>query len=317
MRLGVFIGRFQPLHEGHVSVITRMVVECDLVLVLIGSANTARSVRNPYTFVERREHFQRMFGSKVLVAPINDHPYDNDAWVKEVRATIGVYLAADIKSVTLFGHMKDGNDYLKWFPEFNYCDMPSTFDTSGSAIRDKALVERSLPQEVLEEHDYAEAEKALFKDYPYANALHFVTADAVVTCGSQVLLVLRKDAPGRGLWALPGGFKNADESALDCARRECEEETSIKNVNFDRSETFHCPSRHLQNSNIPRVTIAFHGTVSELDSPIEGDDAAAAAWFDAQWAVDNLQMFSDHRWIICKLLELELTPAHITGAEFK
>jgi bifunctional NMN adenylyltransferase/nudix hydrolase len=315
-KLGVFIGRFQPLHAGHVSIVAEMVTKCDLVLVLIGSANVEPSLRNPYTFAERREHFRRMFGSRVLVAPLNDHPYDDDAWQKEVRATIGIYLGEDACNVTLFGHAKDGNDYLYWFPEYHYQEMENSHHVSGTEIREQLLLERNLPESVLEEYAYTESEKAMFKDYPYADSLHFVTADTVLTCNGKILLIRRKNSPGRGSWALPGGFKNANESALACAKRELEEETGVRNARFRGSETFHCPSRHMQNNGIPRVTIAFWATLEEYIAPIAADDAEDCAWLEVQSAIDTLRLFSDHRAIICKMLDVKLTPAHVTGAVY-
>lgn len=50
------------------------------------------------------------------------------------------------------------------------------------------------------------------------------TADAVVInlVSEEILLIQRSDT---GEWALPGGFLNKDESALEGARREATEET--------------------------------------------------------------------------------------------
>jgi bifunctional NMN adenylyltransferase/nudix hydrolase len=56
----------------------------------------------------------------------------------------------------------------------------------------------------------------------------FVTVDAVVVQSGHVLLVKRKAMPGAGLWALPGGFLNQEETLLDGAIRELKEETKIK-----------------------------------------------------------------------------------------
>jgi 8-oxo-dGTP diphosphatase len=42
-----------------------------------------------------------------------------------------------------------------------------------------------------------------------------------------VLLVRRAQDPGRGLWALPGGYLNPHEAPEDAARRELQEETAV------------------------------------------------------------------------------------------
>ena len=55
------------------------------------------------------------------------------------------------------------------------------------------------------------------------------TADAVVinAVARRILLIQRKDTHQ---WALPGGFVNPDEQAIDAARREAEEETGARLV---------------------------------------------------------------------------------------
>jgi bifunctional NMN adenylyltransferase/nudix hydrolase len=56
----------------------------------------------------------------------------------------------------------------------------------------------------------------------------FVTVDACVVQSGHVLLVQRKAMPGRGLWALPGGFLESHERIEDAIYRELIEETSIE-----------------------------------------------------------------------------------------
>ncbi len=46
----------------------------------------------------------------------------------------------------------------------------------------------------------------------------------------QLLLVKRKKEPQKGFWALPGGFIDDGESAIQCALRELEEETGLKGI---------------------------------------------------------------------------------------
>lgn len=45
---GVFLSRFQPIHNGHLYIIEKMAKECKNVLVIIGSSNEFGTDRNPY-----------------------------------------------------------------------------------------------------------------------------------------------------------------------------------------------------------------------------------------------------------------------------
>ncbi len=44
----------------------------------------------------------------------------------------------------------------------------------------------------------------------------------------KIALVLRGENPGKGLWGLPTGFMEIDETAEQAARRECLEETGLE-----------------------------------------------------------------------------------------
>ena len=53
--VGVYIGRFQPLHKGHLNIITEGLINNDLFIVIIGSAGKHDS-KNPFN-AEIRERF--------------------------------------------------------------------------------------------------------------------------------------------------------------------------------------------------------------------------------------------------------------------
>ena len=49
----VFIGRFQPYHNGHHTVVTEALRRASFLVLLLGSAHRPRCTRNPWTFAER------------------------------------------------------------------------------------------------------------------------------------------------------------------------------------------------------------------------------------------------------------------------
>jgi ADP-ribose pyrophosphatase YjhB (NUDIX family) len=54
-----------------------------------------------------------------------------------------------------------------------------------------------------------------------------VAVAALITKGSQVLLVRRANNPARGLWTLPAGFVDAGEDTIAAVEREVLEETGL------------------------------------------------------------------------------------------
>src|SRR5512136_151330 len=73
---GLVVGRFQPFHKGHLSVLREALGKCDEIIVVIGSAEDSHTERNPFTAGER---FQMILSSltseeraRTLIVPIRD-----------------------------------------------------------------------------------------------------------------------------------------------------------------------------------------------------------------------------------------------------
>lgn len=299
--LGVFIGRFQPLHQGHQVVINNMINNTDRQLILIGSSNNTGTVRNPYSYETRSEQIKKMFPS-ITTAPLNDYLYNDAQWFTKVRSTIEDYAKSD--HVIVYGHTKPDNEYLSWFTNYTYVEIDPECDTSGTAIREIAGEHRLLPHTAQEDFDFYQNEKLQFKDYPYPETLNFVCADALVaTMDNEILLIKRKNAPGKGKWALPGGFKNNNETFYECAARELLEETGINidNINYKttKSRLFDSPRR--AHGGILRTTMCRMYIISNKVPIAANDDAAEVEWFQLNTVLNDLDMFHDHRDIISEL----------------
>ncbi len=132
-------------------------------------------------------------------------------------------------------------------------------------------------------------------NYEYARPA--LTSDCVVFGLDQddlkILLIQRAIAPFKNQWALPGGFIHVGEDIDDCARRELEEETGLKNIFLEQLATIGTPDRD------PRehvVTVAYLALVNLIDHPpTAATDAKNAAWF----ALDDLPKLAfDHEKIL-------------------
>jgi len=144
--------------------------------------------------------------------------------------------------------------------------------------------------------------------YTYAYPRPAVTADCAVLSKINdkwhLLLIERKDNPYAGCWALPGGFMNIDETLEQCAARELEEETGLKNVTLEQVHAFSDLDRDPRGRTI---SVLFYGIVSgDHEKILAGDDAASCRWFP----LDNLPpMAFDHRKMVEMLMKKKIVQA--------
>ncbi len=80
-----FIGRFQPLHLGHVKVLEWLSERYDDVLVVIGSADKGVTKDNPFTLGERMEMFLRTFGRRFALCGVPDTNGGSSLWGAYVK----------------------------------------------------------------------------------------------------------------------------------------------------------------------------------------------------------------------------------------
>ena len=113
-----------------------------------------------------------------------------------------------------------------------------------------------------------------------------------------VLLIERKSPPFEGMWALPGGFIDMNETLEETALRELQEETGISGVKLKQFHTFSTVNRDPRHRTITTVFIGF--TDNKAAKPEAGDDAAKVEWF----ALDNLPTLAfDHAMVMEMLKE--------------
>ena len=88
MKRGFYIGRFQPYHNGHQSVLEHLAEEVDEIVIGIGSAQLSHQVSNPFTAGERVLMITRSLSSldkPFYVIPIEDIQR-NALWVSHVKS---------------------------------------------------------------------------------------------------------------------------------------------------------------------------------------------------------------------------------------
>lgn len=318
-KVSVYIGRFQPLHKGHTSILNKMFEsEDDLGVILIGSSFQARTIKNPFTFGERAEMIKGYLKSigvsedRYQIWALRDQPYNDSKWIQSVQehveTALGIFneqafFDAQIeqknpiiqmgreREVVLVGSDRDSSTwYLKAFPQFKLglsepAPIGRSLNATGvraemfSSPHDKYLVlgHKAVPsfwddlpsssqqfilkfvgtkehKVLCDEFAFIEKYKQSWKAAPYEPI--FSTVDAVVIQSGHVLAIQRGALPGKGLWALPGGFVGQRDRLEQAAIRELIEETGIKvpeqvlKGSIKAKEIFDAPDRSLRGRTI-------------------------------------------------------------------
>ncbi|HNN27515.1 MAG TPA: bifunctional nicotinamide-nucleotide adenylyltransferase/Nudix hydroxylase [Agitococcus sp.] len=327
----VFIGRFQPFHIGHAKVLKQALAQSAEVIVLIGSARQPRNTRNPFSFAERKAMILASLSPdeavRVHCQPLNDCLYNDALWVKSVQEAVQVVVQQQNSTkqakIGLIGHQKDQSSYyLKLFPQWQSVDVDNHFALSATPLRDNYLLGAMPNNELLplgtqqflaefmanEQYQHLQAEALFIQHYkqawdkaPYPPV--FVTVDAVVVQAGHILLVERKARPGKGLFALPGGFVDQGETLIAACIRELREETRLKvpepvlHGSLKAQQVFDEPNRSARGRTITHAFKFELNPDSGLPKVKGGDDAKSAFWLPLS-QLEPEQLFEDHYHII-------------------
>jgi 8-oxo-dGTP diphosphatase len=113
--------------------------------------------------------------------------------------------------------------------------------------------------------------------------LYPITVDSVVFGYAEgelkVALIERKIDPFKGMWAIPGGFMEGNETVEETALRELKEETGLENIYL---EQFHVFSAHGRDPRGRTIMVAFFALIdSEKYQMVASEDALEAKWWPA------------------------------------
>ena len=264
------------------------------------------------------------------IVPMDDMTYNNNGWIAQVQEIVAFQCQElelpDDPKIGLIGCNKDSSSfYLKLFPTWDFEDVSFLDNLNASDIRDTyfsvnpASYHRMVPQAVdtfleyfretptmdqlMREFYFVEQYKLSVQKYPRIEH----TVDAVVVQSGHVLLIRRRAKPGKGQWAIPGGFVNPDEFLVDAMIRELREETKIKvpepvlRGSIVTQKTYDDPYRSARGR---IITQAFYMKLQDQTSlpKIKGsDDADKAKWVPLS-ELEPTNMFEDHFWIIQDML---------------
>lgn len=332
----IYIGRMQPPTKAHIANVIKALELSKFVIVLFGSSFQPRTVKNPWVWHERAAMLLNQLPpektGKIKCRGIKDFRYNDQEWARQIQHIVkNETIGYDKPKIGIIGCKKDDSSYyLDMFPQWEMIDTAKIEDVNATTVReeyfsgnilqgnDKNLISEQLKQylqqwakseeyfTLVEEFNFINSYKKAWESAPYPPI--FVTTDAAVIQSGHILLVKRRAAPGKGLWALPGGFVNQHEFVDDAVFRELIEETKIKvpekilRGSIVAKRVFDHPGRSLRGRTI---THAFSILLpnGELSKVKGADDAVKAKWFPLDDALEMSEyLFEDHfdviKWAI-------------------
>ena len=112
----------------------------------------------------------------------------------------------------------------------------------------------------------------------------------------KIALVLRGENPGKGLWGLPAGFMEIDETVEQTALRECYEETGLT-VRLD--ELWGVWSYHHESKRTSGVLVLYTARVLGGE-PRAGSDSVEVKFFSVEESLNAPLAFETHRDALTK-----------------
>ncbi len=333
----IFIGRFQPFHLGHETVLKKALALSNRVIILVGSSYQPPTFRNPWSFDEREKFIRDSFppeqNSNISISPLIDYVYNDQNWIKSVQQIVNGIISkyplkiAQPPKIGLIGHKKDHTSYyLSMFPQWESVEVEHIDNICATPLRKNYFQNQEIPQNisksikenlekyilmanyklVADEYKFLLKYKKGWENSPYEPI--FVTVDAIVVQSGHILLIKRKANPGKNLFALPGGFINPNEKLKDGMIRELREETKIKVPapvlagSITKKEVFDNPYRSERGRTITHgFLIELRADKNGLPKVKGGDDAKKAFWIP-YGQIKPQNMFEDHYHIIQAML---------------
>lgn len=111
MSKGLFVGRFQPFHLGHLATVKFALSRLEELIIIIGSAQTSHEIKNPFTAGERIQMIKDSLVAdssvdmkKILLIPVSDVNM-HSLWTHQVDILVPKYnvvFTNDILTALLF-----------------------------------------------------------------------------------------------------------------------------------------------------------------------------------------------------------------------
>jgi nicotinamide-nucleotide adenylyltransferase len=135
MKKGLYIGRFQPFHLGHLDAVQQALTQVDFLTIGIGSAQYSETADNPFTAQERRRMIEASLdgagieSDRFTIAEVSDI-HDDAAWPAHVREFVGHFEVVFTQSEVV-------RDLFEKYDEANVMWLQKNVDVSATEVREK------------------------------------------------------------------------------------------------------------------------------------------------------------------------------------
>lgn len=146
--VALFIGRFQPLHNGHLTVIKRLAKRSKLLKIGIGSSQYSDTKDNPLSGKERKAMLQSVLKSEHITnAKIFYLPdiHDDENWTAHVQKTVGKFDVVYSGNTWVIRLFKKAKVPIKIIKEID----PYEATKIREAIRKGKRIDYLVPKQVL------------------------------------------------------------------------------------------------------------------------------------------------------------------------
>ena len=131
MTTGLYVGRFQPFHLGHLQAVKYILERVDEVTVIVGSAQHSHTIENPFTAGERISMIRlalreaKIPGDRYSVIPLPDDEF-HKVWVAHLLSQTPNFDIVYTNEPLTFRLLKEAGLRVERIPMFNRKKLTAT-----------------------------------------------------------------------------------------------------------------------------------------------------------------------------------------------